>query len=84
VESDQQIWQSWVGWLQRQGVQKWTAAMLEASGPFILIGAQLIYLGQPVLNVFFAEQRFVALARLLENPSQTQAFIQSLREDQSA
>jgi hypothetical protein len=69
--------------LQQRGIHQWTAAMLETSGPLQIIGAQLIYLCQPMLSTFFPEQRLIPLAHLLEDPVETQEFIRRLREDGS-
>lgn len=57
------------------------ASFLEAAGPLTLIGAQLIYLGQPLLGQAAHENRVEALVRLFEEPEATRSFINYLRED---
>ena len=74
-------YQEWAQRLRRWGLNQFAAAILEASGPLNLIGAQLVYIGQPVLNSVFADRHLNALAQALEDPDQTQAFIHYLRED---
>ena len=74
-------YQAWARRLRRWGLDRFAAAFLEASGPFNLIGAQLVYLGQPVLSSLVSDQQLNALAQVLEDPGRTQAFIECLRED---
>ena len=57
------------------------AAFLEASGPLNIVGAQLVYLGQPVLSSVFTGSRLTTLAQMLEQPERTETFISCLRED---
>jgi hypothetical protein len=79
--SVENISQEWAQRLRRWGLNQFAAAVLEASGPLNLIGAQMVYLGQPVLSSIFANRHLNTLAQILENPDQTQAFIHCLRED---
>lgn len=73
--------QSWASRLQHWRVHQLAAALLEASGPLRLVGAQLVYLGQPVLGGFVADEQLNLLAEMLEEPSRTNAFIRCLREE---
>jgi hypothetical protein len=50
-------------------------------GPLSLLGAQLVYLGQPLLGRVAPDDQLVALARMLENRADTEAFINLLREE---
>ena len=77
----QTIMRSWADRLQRWQVHQLAAALLEAGGPLNLVGAQLVYLGQPVLGGFFADDQLVTLAEMLEEPAQTKNFIRYLREE---
>ena len=77
----QQIWEGWATRLQQLGMREFLASFLEASGPVNLIGAQLVYLGQPVLGSIFPNDKLNALANLLEEPGQTRAFVDLLREE---
>jgi hypothetical protein len=83
MKTDQHIWQVWAQNLHRWGLKEWTASFLEAAGPFTLLGAQLIYLGQPLLGQFLPWRHLAALANLLEEPAQTQSFVVLLREGTS-
>jgi hypothetical protein len=80
-EQAENSYQEWTQHLRRLGLHRFAAAFLEASGPFNLIGAQLIYLGQPVLSSVIPDRQLDGFARLLEDPGQTQAFIDCLREE---
>jgi len=82
LQPDQQsVMQSWASRLQQWRVHQLAAALLEASGPLKLVGAQLVYLGQPLLGGLVANEQLDALAHMLEEPAQTQNFIRYLREE---
>jgi hypothetical protein len=82
LQPDQQkILQNWASRLQQWRMHQFAAALLEASGPLRLVGAQLVYLGQPVLGGFVARDQLTMLAEMLEEPSQTKTFIRYLREE---
>jgi len=48
VKQNSQIWQIWAENLNRWGVKDLTATILEALGPLSLLGAQIVYVGQPL------------------------------------
>ena len=54
--------------------------MIEALGPMTILGAQIVYIAQPLLRSFVSENHLVALANLLENTEETQSFVTLLRE----
>jgi hypothetical protein len=74
-------YQEWAQRLRRWRLNHFAAAFLEASGPLNLIGAQLVYLGQPLLNSLIPNRHLDCLARLLEDPSRIRAFIDYLQEE---
>ncbi|MFT3893166.1 MAG: hypothetical protein QM730_16170 [Anaerolineales bacterium] len=51
------------------------AWFLEAGSPLTVLGAQAIYIGQP----FFGGEKTNALAHMLEEENETQAFVRYLR-----
>lgn len=73
--------QGWANRLQQWRVHQFAAALLEASGPLKLVGAQLVYLGQPLLGGLVANEQLERLAEMLEEPAQTKLFIRYLREE---
>jgi hypothetical protein len=79
VVQNQHIWQNWADTLNRWGLGNLTATFLEALGPLSLFGAQVVYVGQPLFNPLLPEGHLDALADMLENPQETQAFISVLR-----
>lgn len=61
-------------------MQELAASLLEAFGSLTLLGAQAIHLSQPFLSQAFPDDHLAALAGMLENRDETQAFIGLLRE----
>jgi hypothetical protein len=78
--SDQQIWKFWNRSLHRWGVQNLVASVLEAFGPLSILGAQFVYISQPLLSTAVPADHLEALARLLEDPLKSHAFATYLRE----
>jgi hypothetical protein len=76
-----EILQGWAGRLQRWRVHQLAAVLLEAFGPLNVVGAQLVYLSQPVLGSIVAQEKLDTLAELLEEPMTTKKFIRTLREE---
>lgn len=70
-------WSEWAEFLHRWGLESIAAWVLDVGGPLTLLGAQALYLGQPFLD----RERVSALARLLEDDGQAQAFADYLRRD---
>ena len=80
MAGNQYIWKNWAETLHRWGAQELVATLLEAVGPLNLIGAQVVYLGQPILNMILPEDHVNAFASLLDNPEETRAFTHFLRD----
>ena len=84
MQNEVGTWHHWRANLDRMGLRSFCAWMLEAAGPVTFLGAQALYVGQPLLSVLFPrtpEKNLLELTGLLENPGQTRAFIQFLREE---
>ncbi len=77
MESPRTYWPEWAGFLRQRGLHGLAAWLLDASGPLAVIGAQLLYIGQPFVQTSHVD----ALARLLEDHNEAQAFAAFLRED---
>lgn len=84
MDSDRHIWQTWASFLHRWGADEWIASVLEAAGPLTILGAQICYVGQPLLRQAVPDDHFEALSRVLEDTGQMQAFINYLREASSS
>ncbi len=76
-----QILQRWASRLQQWRVHQLAAAILEAGGPLNVVGAQLVYLSQPLLGGFVGREQFDTLAGVLEAPEKAKTFIRYLREE---
>ena len=71
--------EKWIETLYKLRLQNLTATFLEALGPLNLLGAQLVYLSQPVLSPIFSKDQSQDIARILEDPLETASFIKALR-----
>jgi hypothetical protein len=71
-------WPEWTEALRRRGLDGLAAWLLEAGGPINLIGAQLLYIGQPFVTSQ-ANEDIRALANLLEEEDETRAFAALLK-----
>ena len=80
---DYTIWAVWAQRLQHWGLESFAAALLESAGPLKLLGAQLVYIGQPTLNGFLPDEQLSALANLLENDVHSSSFVKILREEEA-
>jgi hypothetical protein len=76
-----EVMQSWADRLQQWRLDQVTAALLEAGGPLKLIGAQLVFISQPLFSGLLSIGRLDLLAEILEQPEQTDTFIRFLREE---
>ncbi len=76
-------WPAWAVFLRRHGLEDLTAWALEAAGPLTVIGAQLVYFGSPFLRPALTDAQCGAIAGLLEDRSEAQAFAAFLREEGS-
>ncbi len=74
-------WPIWADFLRRRGLENLAAWVLEAAGPLTLLGAQALYFGEPLLRPALSKTKINALAHLLEDGAETQAFTAFLREE---
>jgi len=80
MDVNHHIWHIWASNLHQWGVHELAATLLEAAGPLSTIGAQVVYLSQPLLSVFLPSEQLSALADMLDDTTQTRAFAIYLRE----
>lgn len=76
---EKENWGLWIEKLHTWNLHHVTAAALEGLRPLHVVGAQLLYLGQPVLSTFLPLKTTADLAQLLEDPDSTQHFVDMLR-----
>jgi hypothetical protein len=83
MHKEHHIWRVWAENLRRWGLQDITAWLIEAVGPVQFLGAQVVYVGQPVLRIFVPDGHITAFAQVLEEPQAAQAFAAYLRKEKA-
>lgn len=73
-------WPAWADFLQRRGLTGFASWLLEAAGPFKILGAQVINFGAPFLRSALPDDQLKALSFMLEDGNEGQAFATYLRE----
>lgn len=81
MQDYQHIWRFWAEKLHLWGLGDFIAAILEVCGPLSLLGAQFVYLTQPLLNEFVSDEALYACTSLLEDEKNKQRFVTLLRDD---
>ncbi len=81
MDTNHHIWRVWAYVLHRWGIQNLVASFLEAAGPLSLIGAQMIYIGQPILRGILPAGHLSAMSKMLEDDSQREEFVTYLLEE---
>lgn len=74
-------WPRWAEFLRQRRLGTFAAWALEALGPVMVVGAQLLHVGSPLLRPAFSPGQIESLADLLEDPSEARAFAAFLREE---
>ncbi len=80
MQADRQIWQAWAQKLHSWGLADLVASLLEVMGPVSWIGAQALYLSQPLFSLPTTRSQIDALADLFEEPEDARTFIDMLRK----
>lgn len=80
MEFSQSTWQTWMRKIQETGLADLVASIMEAGAPLALLGAQAVYLSQPILTAFWPRINLNPIASLLEEESSYRAFIGGLRK----
>ena len=71
-------WSQWAESLRRFKLDGLALWLLEAGAPLTLLGAQALVVSQP----FLPEGKINALAQMLEEETETQAFVRYLRGEE--
>lgn len=82
MDSPRTYWPKWTESLHRLGLEGFATWFLEAGGPFHILGAQLLYMGQPFVTPQ-AGAGMLALANLLEENDEVRAFAEILKGQSS-
>jgi len=80
MQTSRAYWSAWAERLQHWKLTAFAAWLLEAGGPFTLLGSQALYFASP----FLGGERIEALAHALEDGDEVRAFANYLREEASA
>ncbi len=75
------LWRDWAAWLREKGLAELVSTMMEGLAPLLEMGAQLLYLGQPLLSLAIPNRTLNALAHLLEVPEARLRFQDWLKEE---
>jgi hypothetical protein len=74
-------WPAWADFLHQRGLDGLAVWALESAHPLTLLAAQVLYLGRPLLRPAVSNGQIEALASLLEDHNEMQAFVTFLREE---
>lgn len=80
ISEARSAWPVWAEFLHRHGLASLVAWALEAAGPLTVLGAQMLYMGSPLLRPALTDDQRDALAGLLEDRAEALAFTAFLRE----
>ena len=83
IAETRSAWLGWAEFLRRRGLENLVAFVLEAAGPLTVLGAQALYLSDPLLRPALTSIQRDALAGLLEDREEALAFAAFLREETS-
>ena len=78
MKSTREYWPRWAESLRHYQLHELIASLLEGGSPLALLGAQAIYFGR----VFIANDQLTALAEMLEEESEAEAFASFLIKEQ--
>ena len=81
LPAERAAWPAWADFLRRRRLEGLAAWALEAAGPVTLLGAQFLYLGEPLLHPLLSNRQVESLAGLLEDRDETLSFAAFLREE---
>ena len=65
--------------MHRFNITQPAAILLEAAGPLPVLLAQLVYIGQPLLDSVVPEGKWEEIANMLDDNAERQAFAEYLR-----
>jgi hypothetical protein len=79
MKSTREYWPRWAESLRHYQLHELIAALFEAGSPLALLGAQALYFGR----VFMVNDQLTALAQMLEEETEVQAFASFLIQEKS-
>lgn len=80
MDEEVSLWREWAARCRRYGLAGPLSLALEGLDPLLILGAQFLYLGQPLISLAIPRQKVAALAHLLEAPEARTRFRNWLQE----
>ena len=80
MQTPRAYWPAWAEHLHNWKLDAFAAWLLEAGGPFTLLGSQALYFASP----FVGGEQIQSMARMLEENDEVHAFANYLREENFA
>jgi len=80
MQTPRAYWPAWAEHLHNWKLDAFAAWLLEAGGPFTLLGSQALYFVSP----FLGGEQVQSMARMLEEKDEVHAFANYLREENFA
>lgn len=81
MQAGRSLWPGWSRGLQQWSLDRVAVVLLETAGPFTVLMAQLMYLGEPFLKGLLPLGQWNSLAALLEDEEESRMFAVYLREE---
>ena len=81
MQTPRAYWPAWAERIHTWKLEVFAAWLLEAGGPFVLLGSQALYFISPFLG---GGEQTQSLARMLEEEDEAHAFANYLREESFA
>jgi|YNPNPStandDraft_1061719.scaffolds.fasta_scaffold03875_2 hypothetical protein len=80
ISGSRSLWPRWANSLHQRGAGELVAWLLDAFGPALVIGAQILHAGSPFIQALIPQKYIEPVANLLEDPDEARAFAAFLRE----
>jgi hypothetical protein len=80
MKENRHLWRVWAKTLHGWGATEITASLLDSFGPLTILGAQALYLCQPFFKPDNSGLNLAAIASMLEDREEKEAFVAYLRE----
>jgi hypothetical protein len=76
-------WQESADLMDRWGVKAFVVSLLDSLGPLTIVGAQIAYIGQPMLSSLINPEKYRVMVGLLEDSEQMKTYIAYLQGKES-
>lgn len=80
MQLDHVFWSNWARFLRRWGLVEMVAFILDGGGPLLILAAQLLCFGQPLLGLAVPDRQVQAMVDLLEDREEARNFSAFLQE----